>query len=146
MADIHIQIINPDEQTFGEVLTFDFADVITVTGFQALMNRWLKTFLTPKGTDPVDKSRGTEFAYLRGSNVSGKLSLQPLLTEYVEDASAQVRAADRKSPKLPPESRLRTAAIIQIVELDKTRVEFWVELTNDAGLRMNVLIPYKVGQ
>lgn len=145
-VDIHLQIIDPSAQTFGETLTFDLANVILVSGPQAVANQWLKTFLTPKGTDPVYKESGTEFAYLMGSNINDQLSLQALLSEYVEDAAEQRRAIDRQNLSKPSSSRLRSAEIIQYTAIDSTRAEFWVQIFTQSGERVLVLIPYKASQ
>ena len=142
--DLHIHIIDPSEQTFGETMTFDLLSPILVDGLQALVNRWTKTFLTPKGSDPIDLARGTEFPFLIGSNIDETQSLQALLTEYVLDATEQVKASDRRTVGLPNTERLRDATIIQYTQIDPTRSEFWVEVTNAAYQRATTLIPYKV--
>lgn len=142
--DIHIQIIDPGQQTFGETVTFDLADPILVSGLQGLANRWLKLFLTPKGSHPVRKTEGTEFAYLQGSNVDSQLSLQALVDEYVEDATLQIQAQDRRNPQRQAVDRLQTASVVLYNQLAVDKIEFWVELTNAAGQRLPVLIPYKV--
>lgn len=144
MLDLHIQIIDPGEQTFGETVTFDLADPILVEGMQALANRWLKVFLTPKGSHPVRKSEGTEFAYLQGSNVDSQISLQALVDEYVEDASIQIQAQDRRNPQRKATERLQSASVVLYNQISVDKIEFWVELTNAAGQRLPVLIPYKV--
>ena len=142
--DLHIQLVDPAAQTNGANLSFGLEAPILVTGFQALMNRWLKIFLTPKGSHPIRRQEGTEFPYLIGSNVVDVHSLEAVVGEHIDDASLQIKAVERVSPWLKPEQRLRGAALVQFNAIDPTSIEFWVELTNQAGQRMNVLIPYQV--
>lgn len=144
MDDLHVHIIDPDEQSFGEQLTFDLASPLVVSGLQGLANRWTMLFFTPKGSDPVDPQRGTEFTYLIGSNTDDKQSLQALLSEYVEDANAQIKQSDRAATGYGRADRLHNAEIIQFTRIDAQRAEFWVEITNQLYERAKALIPYKV--
>lgn len=146
MIDLHVHIIDPDEQSFGEQLTFDLAAPLTVTGLQGLVNRWMMLFFTPKGSDPVEPTRGTEFPYLIGSNTDDKQSLQALLSEYVEDANVQIKQSDRTASGYERADRLHNAEIIQFTRIDAQRAEFWVEVTNQLYERANALIPYKVSR
>jgi hypothetical protein len=142
--DLHIQLVDPSEQTFGANFSFGVANPILVTGFQALVNRWMKIFMTPKGSHPVRRTEGTEFPYLLGSNVTDIPSLEATVAEYIDDATQQVQAVDRMSPNLTNDQRLRAAALLQFNAVDASSIEFWVELTNQANQRMRVLIPYLV--
>lgn len=142
--DLHIQLLDPGQQTYGSNFSFALKAPILVTGFQALMNRWMKIFMTPKGSHPVRRQEGTEFAYLIGSNVADTASLQAVISEYIDDATAQVQAVDRANPSLPRTQRLRSATLIQFNATSPSSIEFWVELINEANQRMKVLIPYLV--
>lgn len=142
--DLHIQLLDPAEQTYGANCSFGLDTPILVTGFQSLMNRWLQIFLTPKGTNPIRRLEGTEFAYLFGTNIADPGALQATIGEYVDDATNQVQSVDRASPWLKSDQRLRSAAMVGFNVIDATSIEFWVELINQAGQRMKMLIPYKV--
>jgi hypothetical protein len=142
--DIHIQLLDPVEQTYGSNFSFGLSSPILVTGFQSLVNRWMKIFMTPKGSHPVKPQQGTEFAYLIGSNVADVQSLQAVIAEYIDDATEQVQTIDRSSPWLTKDQRLRSAALLQFNAINATSIEFFVELTNQAGQRLSVLIPYRV--
>jgi hypothetical protein len=142
--DLHFQLLDPSLQTYGSNFSFGLAQPIKVTGFQALINRWLKTFMTPKGSNPLRQTEGTEFAFLMGSNILDIGSIQATVAEHIDDASEQVRAVDQKSPLLANEQRLRNAALKQFNVVGSSGIEFWVELTNQAGQRLQVLIPYLV--
>lgn len=142
--DLHIQLIDPAQQTTGANFSFGLASPILVTGFQSLVNRWMKIFMTPKGSQPIRLLEGTDFAYLIGSNVSDLGSLEAVVAEYLDDATQQVQAVDRVSRTLTNDQRLRSAALIQFNAVPPSGIEFWVELTNQAGQRLRVLIPYLV--
>jgi hypothetical protein len=142
--DLHIQLVDPAEQSYGANFSFGLTAPIQVTGFQALINRWLKIFMTPKGSHPVRRQEGTEFAYLIGSNISDIPSLQATIGEYIDDANQQVQAVDRASPLLAANQRLRSATLKQFNAIGVSSLEFWVEIVNEAGQRLQVLIPYLV--
>jgi hypothetical protein len=142
--DIHIQLLDPESQTYGANLGFGLDKPILVTGFQALINRWLKVFMTPKGSHPIRRLEGTEFPYLIGSNISDPGALQATINEYIDDAINQVQATDRASPWLRNDQRLRDVTMIQFNVISVTEIEFWVEIINQAGQRLKLLIPYKV--
>lgn len=142
--DLHIQLVDPAEQTYGANFSFGLNAPIQVTGFQALVNRWLKIFMTPKGSHPVRRQEGTEFPYLIGSNIADIPSLQATIAEYIDDATQQVQTVDRASPLLTSNQRLRSATLRQFNAIGASSIEFWVELNNEAGQRMQVLIPYLV--
>lgn len=142
--DLHIQLIDPSQQVYGSNFSFGLESPILVTGFQSLINRWMKTFMTPKGSHPVRRQEGTEFPYLIGSNVRDLGSLEATVAEHIDDANQQVVAVDRISPLLTKNQRLRSGALKQFNVVGTSGIEFWVELTNQANERLQVLIPYLV--
>lgn len=140
--DLHLRIIDPNEQQQTETFTFG-KKALLVDGFQKLANRFVKIFFTPKGSNPLRINEGTEFAYLLGSNVSDVASLQATIGEYVDDAVNQIKSVDARSPLLATNERLRDAQLIQFNVVDATHIEFWIELTNQAGERLKILLPYE---
>ena len=142
--DLHIQLLDPSQQTYGSNFSFGLTAPIKVTGFQSLINRWMKTFMTPRGSHPIRRKEGTDFAYLVGSNVRDVGSLEATVAEYMDDATEQVQAVDQVSPWLTQDQRLRGATLKQFNLVGSSGIEFWVELTNQAGQRLQVLIPYLV--
>jgi hypothetical protein len=143
--DLHFQLIDPTNQRRKAVFTFGFANPIYVSGPQALVNRWLKVFMTPKGTHPWRHDEGTEFPALIGANFSTFDQLQVDVLDAIEDATAQVKAQDQKVPARRGNERLLSASLLRFVEVSPTEAEFWVEIQNVAGERINVLIPYAPG-
>jgi hypothetical protein len=95
--DIHFQPVMPPESASGyKIFTFGFISPLKVRGPQALVNRWLKTFMTPKGTDPLHLSYGTEFGSLPGSNIGDFSMLQDLVVMAIDDANEQVRTQESR--------------------------------------------------
>lgn len=91
--DIHFQPVTPASEAYGyKIFTFGFVNTLGVRGPQALVNRWSKTFMTPKGSDLLHPSYGTEFGNLPGSNISDDFAmLQDIIVMAIEDANDQVR-------------------------------------------------------
>lgn len=94
--DIHFQPVVPVGDIYGyKAFTFGFTAALGVRGPQALVNRWAKTFMTPKGSDLLHPSYGTQFGSLYGSNVLGDFSsLQDVVVMAIDDANEQVTKQD----------------------------------------------------
>ena len=142
--DLHIQLIDPSAQTARALFTFGTSPV-GVEGVQKLANRWLKIFMTRKGSHPVRKDEGTDFPSLVGGNFSDLPALEADVLEAIDDATEQLRTSDRRAPTRPANERILSASLVQFVELHPAGAEFWVELTNVARERLPVLIPYAPG-
>jgi hypothetical protein len=108
--DIHFQLVAKEKQIGGKFFSFGFKSAIGVAGPQKLINRWLKTFLTPKGSDPYDLSIGTNFYNLIGSNISTFQDIKDALALAVEDCNDQIRKSDRRRLAVDNE-RLQTATL-----------------------------------
>lgn len=141
--DLHIQLIDPSSQGYRRLFTFGFDTPIAVTGPQKLANRWLKVFLTPKGSSPIRRDEGSTFPSLFRSNADLNGAEAEIL-EAIDDTSEQIKAADRLSDR-PTNERLLNASLRQFVQVPPSGLEFWVELTNLAREQLLVLIPYAPG-
>lgn len=141
---IHLQLIDPDAQGAGAVFTFG-GQTRLVDGKYKALGLWLLTFMTAKGSDPLDAAAGTEFPLLLGSNLSDPEELEGVLHTYVDDATEQVRAIQAKTPYLTLDERVRNAVVTQFKVLSPGRFEIWVELQVESGARVSTLIPYAAG-
>jgi hypothetical protein len=110
--DIHFQPVMPTEDAQGyKIFTFGFTRTLGIRGPQALVNRWAKTFMTPKGSDLLHPSYGTEFGSLPGSNISNDFSmLQDVVVMAIEDASDQVRQQETRAA-IPADEALSSAEL-----------------------------------
>jgi len=133
-SDIHFQPVAPGDATSARIFTFGFRASLKVSGPQALVNRWIKTLMTPKGSNPLDKSEGTAFGRLAGSNISMRnRDVDDVLILAIEDANDQVRQQDLIG-MFPANERLANATLIE----DQSRTwedgfEVWVRIVNQVG-------------
>ncbi len=90
--DIHFQPVPAGEVRGYKCFEFGFQAALKVKGPQALVNRWVKTLMTPLGSDPLYPSEGTTFSGLVGGNVSGtSVNIEDLVSIAFQEASDQVR-------------------------------------------------------
>ena len=129
--DIHFQPVPKAEVEGLKVFTFGFTATLKVQGLQSLVNRWAKTFMTPKGSDPLDPDAGTDFANLAGSNVDrNSPELRDVTIISVDETNEQVRAQDIAGFYDSSESLL-TATLEGFKQTeDGTGLEVWVTITN----------------
>jgi hypothetical protein len=122
----------PSEDISGyKTFTFGFTAALKIRGPQALVNRWAKTFMTPKGSDLLHPDYGTEFGDLAGSNiVSDYTELQDTAIMSIDDASDQVREQDAVG-LLDANESLESAELVKFVPL-QDGFELWVLLVNKA--------------
>lgn len=130
--DIHFQPIPPSEVKGYKVFTFGFKAALKVEGPQSLVNRWVKTFMTPKGSDPLDNAAGTNFAEMIGANVT-KITeeLKDVTILSITDANEQVKKQDIEG-LFPDDSRLMSATLLDFVQTTDG-IELWVEIKTMSG-------------
>jgi hypothetical protein len=129
--DIHFQPVPKDEIEGLKVFTFGFTAALKVDGLQALVNRWAKTFMTPKGSNPLNPEEGTDFAALAGSNVDSMSSaLRDVTIISVDEANEQVRAQDIAGFYSSDESLLNATLEGFRQTEDGTGLEVWVSILN----------------
>ena len=132
--DIHFQPVPAGEVQSSRVFTFGFKASLKVAGPQALVNRWVKTFMTPKGSNPLDKEEGTAFGRLVGSNANiYQNGIEDIVLLSIEDANDQVRRQDLDG-LFPSNERLSNATLLQKqTEFYEDGVELWVRIVNSEG-------------
>ncbi len=144
--DTHLQLIDPTAQRASSIFTYSFNQPRRVSGLQKLVNRWLKCFFTPRGSHPLRPTEGTDFPYLvGGNNITDVPSLEATVVLYIEDAVDQIKAIDKRSSWLSPDERMLSVSLLKFVQTAPDAIEFWVQVTNASGRRLNVLIPYAPG-
>ena len=135
--DIHFQPVPADDVRGFRAFTFGFRAALKVRGFQALINRWLKTFFTPKGTDLWDPNMGTVLAAQVGGNVGSLEDAKGLAIRAVEDCNEQVRNQDVEG-EYPLDESLSNAVISEMKPVGRSGLELWVIISNLAGERIQV--------
>lgn len=137
---LHLQLIDPALQLRGAAFTFGTSRL--VTGPYKAVARWCVVFFTPKGTDPLDGGRGTEFPALVGGNVTDPSVLEGFVHGCVDDATAQVLVDQRRAVGLTTDELLAEATVTAFRVFARDRFEFHVTLRTASGARVTVPVPY----
>jgi hypothetical protein len=140
--DIHIQTLPQAEQrsTF-KFMSWGFTGSVAVKGLQMLVNDWLKCFLTPRGSDPIDLEYGTVFTGLIASNVRPQ-DARDITLLAIEQCNTQMVSFQKGDTTLTSSERLASAALINFV-IDNSAPGFsaTVELKNQAGEKLLFNLP-----
>ena len=132
--DIHYQPVEADQVRGTKVFTFAYKSALKVEGLQALVNRWVRVLMTPKGSDPVEPTFGTAFGDLVGSNIpkSARTDVIDIVSMAIDDASEQVQLQDRNG-SYPEEESLSSATISRFTSNTAgDGFEVWVTIKNRA--------------
>jgi hypothetical protein len=135
--DIHFQPVPKKDVKGYKAFTFGFTAALKVKGPQALVNRWAKTFLTPKGSDPLDPTAGTNFADMIGANITSiSQDLYDLALLALQDTNEQVKSQDIQG-LYPDNESLGSASIIDFVQT-QDGIELWVEINTLSGETLQI--------
>ena len=140
--DIYYEVIPAEEQVgaSGKVVSFGYASALGVKGPRKLANRWLKCFMTLKGSDPLDKTYGTGFPDLFGSNISRRADFTDAMVLFVDDCNQQLISMDNE--QFPPDNeRLASATITSLTSLGPDGYEVYVTIKNVAGELVTIQVP-----
>lgn len=140
--DIHIEgVANPQG---ARALTFgDYGRVLGVSGVQLMVNRFVKCFLTPKGTDISDLEYGTSLAAALGGNIDARFAEQ-LAATAVSEAEEKLREYDIAND-MEPDSRLAKAQLQRIVLGESnSMVDVYVRLYSASGAVVDALMSSKI--
>lgn len=138
----HFQLIDPSYQGLARSnFAFNPYNSIGVKGPQKLINRWLQNFFTPRGSDPLNPTRGTTFSTMIGGNVLVE-DLRATVDISVLECNEQLREIDGRSPWLDASEKLSDASISFLNQPREDAIEFWVNIQAMNGVRVESLIPY----
>lgn len=138
--DIHIQIVPPDQYKGMAFYSFAFQRSLGVRGLQKLVNMYAKYLLTPEGTDPLDRSYGTNLTGLLGSNV-GLYDAKDVL-ELAVNKTTQALYGMQVNRDVPDTERLAAATVTEVLlvaEWPGIAAQIYIE--NTAGQGRAVLLP-----
>jgi len=129
--DIYFQPVAEGEVRSFKCFEFGYASALKVRGPQALVNRWVKVFMTPKGSDPLYPAEGTAFGNLPGSNIT-RISddLQDMVSIAMDDASNQVREQD-VAGLYDADEQLQSAELLRF-ETVADGIAVWIIIKNMA--------------
>jgi len=137
--DIYFKPITADAVRGYKCFEFGYAAALKVKGLNALVNRWVKTFMTPKGSDMLYPSEGTNFSNLLGSNISQRNGVvDDLILLAVEEANDQVIQQDFDG-LYALEEQLQSATLIDL-KPGIDGVDVWVQIQNKADSSVSVRV------
>lgn len=141
--DTYIELLPADKQGVQQgTYTFGFDKTIGVKGFQKLINRWAKAFLTLEGSDLSNRDYGTSFPALIGSNISDRGEIQEVVRASVAKANATLFAFQSQNPPENDREALSDAELVSLIfDADGLGFEASVLITNQAGEALQLLIP-----
>ena len=137
--DIYFKPVSTTEYNSGMGFEFGYKAVLKVCGPPALVNRWVKTFMTLKGSDPLDQEYGTGFSNLIGSNISkASMDLADVVSVAIGEANTQVYDQDLKG-FFPTNERLQAATLTGFQQV-ADGISVWVTITNMANEALPVMV------
>lgn len=139
--DIHIESLPSGKSQGYKFLTFGaYPQHLGVKGIQKMVDRFIKCFFTPKGSDISDSEYGTQLADLFLGSVD-PTELRELAVMAVRETEDKIQEYDSRKYS-PADERLAFAEIEEIVVDQVTPgVEIRIILTNTAGTRALVRFP-----
>jgi hypothetical protein len=138
--DFYFQGVPEDELTGFKFFTRGFDRTLGVRGVPKLLNLWTKIFLTPKGSDPTNLERGTDFSGLFGANIVSTSDVRDVVLLSVDDCNKQLFALQRTS--LPDtDETLKTAVLRSLNQVSADRIDVYIDITNLKNQELTVLIP-----
>jgi hypothetical protein len=132
--DIHFQPVPAEDARTNKIFTFGFVSALKVQGLQALVNRWIKTFMTPLGSDPLHRDRGTSFSSLVGVNLSlNNPDVEDSVVLAIDATNEQIEAQDEEGDY--PESEMLGYAKLTALSYDAltSALSIWVDMSNKNG-------------
>lgn len=140
--DIHFESLPQDELQGYRFLSFgDYSKHVGIKGVQKLVNRVIKCFMTPRGSDISDPDYGTSLLRSFQGNVAPD-TLSELATIAVNETETKIREYDTQKAS-PTDERLATLEIENIdVGTNETGVEVRILVQNVAGTRALVSVPF----
>lgn len=131
--DLYFQVLSAvEQQTTMKFVTFGTPSTIGVKGFPQLINKWLKCFMTSKGSDPADLNYGTVFPTLIGSNVSLP-DARDISELAVQQCNTQLRTFQANDLTLTPSEKLLSAKTISFTEKPELPgFDLFIEIKNQA--------------
>jgi hypothetical protein len=129
--DIHFQPTAVSETYSNKVFTFGFTSALKVQGLQFLVNRWVKTFMTPVGSDPLSPESGTSFAALIGVNINqNNPDIEDAVVLAIDDTNEQLAEQENISSYSAEESLGYAKLVTLRYDPASSSVNIWIELSN----------------
>jgi len=129
--DIHFQPTAASETYSNKVFTFGFTAALKVQGLQFLVNRWVKTFMTPVGSDYLHPETGTSFAALIGVNINrDNPDIEDAVVLAVDDTNEQLAEQENEGVYTAEESLGYAKLVTLRYDSASSSVNIWIEISN----------------
>lgn len=137
--DIHIEGVPYGQIQGGRGLTFgNYPVVVGVQGVQKMVDRFVKCFFTPLGSDLTDKEYGSSVMAYFGNAVPDVL--QSVVYASVQQCVTTLQRYDNQYDT-PSNERIQSAAVEEYIEdADRTGFVIKVRLTNADGTTVTTLV------
>ena len=110
------------------------------TGIQKLIQRWILTFLTPKGAVKFHPERGTTFL----SDATGfKTEINAEASFYTCNSHARAQLKDEEDDSMPDEERIGNVEL-EGITVNATGFELRIRLTSRAGETAPLILPITI--
>jgi len=144
--DTYFELLPASEQKAQRgTFTYGYKKHLGIAGFQKLINKWTKAFLTEQGTDLSRRLYGTQFPSLIGSNVTDRLDVQQIAHTAVAKATQDVLGIQARFPPEDAQEILHSVQLTSLIFEDNSSVSVYVLLQNQAGKRLQIILAGKVG-
>lgn len=139
--DIHVEGVPPDDVIGQKCFTFGaYRQTLAVCNTQKMVNRFVRCFMTPIGSDLSDPTYGTALAALFLGSIRAN-DLSSVVAQAVADTEQKIREYD--SANGAPASERLASATIDDIQVDPSggRVVVIITLKNAAGIAVQTAIP-----
>lgn len=141
--DTYIELLpEADQLSTRKTYHYGFQKHIAIKGFQKLINKWTKHFLTTEGTHPSDRTYGTRVPLLIGSNVQSRRDILDVVQLAVAKTNSKIRSIQSAYPSEDPRELLDDATLDALeFSSDLTGIEIYVRIRNQANEVLRVSLP-----
>lgn len=141
--DTYIELLPESVQTTTrKTYAYGYRKHLLIKGFQKLINQWAKCFLTTQGSNLSDRSYGTRFPLLIGSNVTQRRDILDTVQLAVEQANDTLFRIQSAYPSEDPRELLDDARLESLqFSVDGTGIEVFVRIRNQANEVLRVQLP-----
>lgn len=144
--DLHIEGLPPGENAGSKFVSFgNYPRVLGVRGIYKLFVRFLKCFLTPKGTDLGDPDYGTSLLAAFTGNLQA-VNISALASQSIQEVTDKLHEYDNEY-ELDDSERLAAVEIEDMyVDEENYEVVIKVNVSNVEGSVALFLIPVVAGE
>ena len=136
-----IDFVNFTDQGIQGLAQFNFGTRTNkTTGLVKAVNKFIKIYLTDKGSDPYNKELGTFSDDLRSMGASSDAELQAFISSQVADALAQLKVIQATNA-FPRDENITQATLVSLTRVNSESITYKIKVLSEAGEYATVLLP-----